>query len=411
MMRAEATKLLEILKPQLQFSIPCYQRQYSWKEPQCAQLLQDIIDSSEKSDTHIHFIGSVVYILPKAGLAAETPRYELIDGQQRLTTVSLLAKVLIDLKISNPELNLNTSAEQMRGIFLVNVHEEGDKKQKLILTRSDYKTFNSIVNDTPMSALDTPSLRVAANYDYFKRNVTIENAAQVYKGIKMLGVVHVSLENTDEPQLIFESLNSTGMDLSQSDLIRNFILMKLDPVTQTTLYETYWLEMENLFDNPFDNNRNSFDSFIRDYLTIKSDSSKVPRINEVYSCFKLINKGKSIDEIEVLVKEIHRFSTYYSNIALHREKNISIKGSIQNFSVLNIDVCYTFFMSVYEDYERGILDAKGFSEIIGLVESYLFRRTICNVPSAGTYRIFSALYGNLINKETNYLRSVNSRFA
>ena len=227
-MKAIDRPFTQIINGATQFVISVFQRDYTWRaEPHCAQLWRDVMRAAGGSTQHGHFIGSVVYVATGDNQAGFT-RWLLIDGQQRLTTLTLLLTALRD-HIRETEWNGGDDAPTPRRIdayYLKNMQEEGDREQKLVLRRHDQATLRSIIygTDRPLVV----SERVEENYQFFRELLVQANPEEVYRGIGRLLVVDVALNNqSDDPQLIFESLNSTGVDLSQSDLIRNFILMRL----------------------------------------------------------------------------------------------------------------------------------------------------------------------------------------
>jgi len=244
-MKAVEAKFLSFLKESPQFLIPIYQRTYSWTERECRQLWDDIIRAGENEAVSAHFVGSIVYI--EKGLYTITSHSPVlvIDGQQRLTTVTLLIAALADaldkLSGDNKEPVDGFSPRKLRNYYLLNPEEEGDRHHKLILSQTDRQSLIAIVvrKEQPKDY----SLRITDNYKLFESWIAgrKEDVATVCKGLAKLVIVDIALDrDQDNPQLIFESMNSTGRELTQADLIRNFILMGLEPKVQTQLYEQYW---------------------------------------------------------------------------------------------------------------------------------------------------------------------------
>jgi uncharacterized protein with ParB-like and HNH nuclease domain len=266
-MKAIDSPFTKIINGTTQFVIPVFQRNYTWDaETQCAQLWRDVLRASRTGGERGHFLGSIVYIATGDSLAGFT-RWMLIDGQQRLTTLTLLLAALRnhirDIKwtggVNDP------TPKRIDAYFLKNVQEEGDREQKLVLRRHDQATLRAILDgkELPQDA----SEHIQDNYKYFYEQLSAVDPADVYRGISRLIIVDVALDRqSDDPQLIFESLNSTGVDLSQSDLIRNFILMRLPEKEQTDLYETYWSKIEALFQG----SEWTFDAFARDNVALKT---------------------------------------------------------------------------------------------------------------------------------------------
>lgn len=283
-MKATEAKLLDFLKKSPQFVIPIYQRTYSWTEPECRQLWDDIVRCGSNDKIAVHFVGSIVYV--ESGLSQVTHQAPLlvIDGQQRLTTVSLLLAALAQA-VAESEPFDGFSRRKIKNYYLVNPEETGERHFKLLLSQTDKDSLTAIVGDGEPPK--QPSLRINANFDSFKRWIGEGKVelATLCRGLAKLVVVDIALtRDLDNPQLIFESMNSTGKELSQADLIRNFILMGLEPALQTKLYEQFWRPMELDFGQEAYGTH--FDSFMRHYLTVMT--GEIPNINAVYDASKVM---------------------------------------------------------------------------------------------------------------------------
>src|ERR1035437_1731204 len=305
-MKATEAKLLDFLKKSPQFVIPIYQRTYSWTEKECRQLWDDIVRCGSSDKIAVHFVGSIVYV--ETGLSQVTHQAPLlvIDGQQRLATVSLLLAALAKA-VSEDEPFDGFSRRKIKNYYLLNPEEAGERHFKLLLSQTDKASLTAIVGDGEDP--QQPSLRITANFKSFEKWIEEGKVelATLCKGLAKLVVVDIALtRDQDNPQLIFESMNSTGKELSQADLIRNFILMGLEPELQTRLYENYWRPMELDFGQEAYGTH--FDSFMRHYLTVKT--GEIPNINAVYEAFKghartsRANAADDKSHIESLVREI-----------------------------------------------------------------------------------------------------------
>lgn len=401
-MKATSANFLTVIKGPKQFVIPIYQRTYSWQIAQCNKLFYDILRISKDPTVPGHFIGSVVYFQESIHTVSDVPKLLVIDGQQRLTTISLLIAALAEFVRDN-QVDIDTNFTKLQNYYLLNAEEDSELRYKLLLTKRDKETLISIIKGIPPSG--EYSLRVLENFKFFKDNINLQNAAYVYNGILRLFIVDVALEkDKDNPQLIFESLNSTGLDLSQADLIRNYILMGQEIELQTELYEKYWFPMEKSYGNDY---TASFDWFMRDYLSVKT--GYIPRIDRVYDDFKnYVQGGKAPNSITEIVQDIHLYSRYYVNIVLHKEQDVELQKGFKNISRLKVDVSYPFFLPVYNDYSTGVISKEAFIEIINLVENYVFRRAICGIPTNSLNKTFATLYKS-IQKE-NYLESLQTAF-
>ena len=401
-MQAKSANLLSLLKGPKQFIIPIYQRAYSWHQVQCEQLFKDILHISDSKEVHGHFVGSVVYFQESIHTVSDVPRLLIIDGQQRLTTITLMVAALAEF-IETRQGLIDTNATKLKNYYLFNAEEENDLHFKLLLTRRDKQTLIDLLTGVAMA--EGASQRLIANYEFFKSNLTVENVAAIYNGLMRLFVVDVALEKEkDNPQLIFESLNSTGLDLSQADLIRNYVLMGQEVDLQKELYEKFWYPMEQAYGREY---TKRFDWFMRDYLSVKTGS--IPKIGHVYESFKQYATGdKSPDSISDLVADIYAYSGYYVNIVLHKEPNAKLQKAFRRISRLKVDVSYPFVLAVYADYAAERLDVDEFEEILCMIENYVFRRAICGIPTNSLNKTFATLYKKV--RIDRYLESVKAAF-
>ena len=401
-MKATSANFLTVIKGPKQFVIPIYQRTYSWQIAQCNKLFNDILRISKDGTSPGHFIGSVVYFQESIHTVSDVPKLLVIDGQQRLTSISIMIAALAEF-IRDNQVDIDTNFTKLQNYYLLNAEEEGDLRYKLLLTRRDKETLINIIKGVSLSS--DSSLRVADNFKFFKEKINAENAVDVYNGIMRLFIVDVALEKEkDNPQLIFESLNSTGLDLSQADLIRNYILMGQEIKLQTELYEKYWFPMEQSYGNEYSA---SFDWFMRDYLSVKTGT--IPRIDRVYDNFKAYaSSSKAPDTITEVVQDIYKHSSFYVNMVLHKEPEDELLKGFKNISKLKVDVSYPFLLPVYNDYQSGIISKDEFKQIIDLVENYVFRRAICGIPTNSMNKTFATLYKSI--QKSSYLECVKAAF-
>lgn len=403
-MKATEATLLAFLKKSPQFVIPIYQRTYSWMEKECEQLWDDIVRSGSDELLSVHFIGSIVYI--EAGLSQVTHQAPLlvIDGQQRLTTATLLIAALSNA-LANDEPVEGFSATKLRYYYLLNREESGERHFKLLLSQTDRETLMAIVsgNELPMEH----SIRVKRNYELFEKLIASRKGdlVAICNGLAKLIVVDIALNrDQDNPQLIFESMNSTGRELSQADLIRNFILMGLEPTLQSRLYEQFWRPMEVAFGQEAYNTH--FDAFMRHYLTVKT--GEIPRLDEVYEAFKgHARSPKTADQgVEALVKDIRDFARYFCAMALGAEPDGELKTALHDLRELKVDVAYPFLLELYHDYATGAFSKADLVEAVRLIESYVFRRAICAIPTNSMNKTFSTFTKAL--RKDRYLESIKA---
>src|SRR3954453_5631 len=316
-MKATEARLLDFLKRSPQFVIPIYQRTYSWMESECRQLWDDILRTGSNDAIAAHFVGSIVYIEKGLYQVSSQSPLLVIDGQQRLTTVTLLIAALAKA-LGDTEPVPDFSAEKLRGYYLLNPLEKEERRYKLILSQTDKASLIAIVGGAEQPK--DLSIRVTENFELFEALIAARKGhlAPVCKGMAKLMIVDTSLNrDQDNPQLIFESMNSTGRELSQADLIRNFILMGLPTPLQARLYEQYWRPMEVDFGQEAYGTH--FDAFMRHYLTVKT--GEIPNVGAVYEAFKAHARSPKADGagVEELVKDIRNFARYFCAMALGAE--------------------------------------------------------------------------------------------
>ena len=407
-MIAGQANLLDFIKKSSQFAIPIYQRSYSWTEKECRQLWDDIIRTGGDDKIAGHFLGSIVYI--QKGLYHVTGHTPLlvIDGQQRLATITLIIACLAETIESIPadchEPHDGFTPRKLRNYYLINPEEEGDRRHKLILSHPDRDALIAIINrkDSVKS-----SIRLDANRELILGWLTnIGNDLNALcKGLAKLVVVDIALtRGEDDPQLIFESMNSTGRELTQADLIRNYILMNLEPAKQNELYEFHWRPMEEHFGQDF--YAAHFDAFIRHYLTMKT--GVIPNISSVYEAFKSYARSPEISAhvIDVLLQDIATFAGYFCNMAFRKEKDAELKSCFSDLSELKVDVAYPLLLELYDDYQKGLLPKNDFIYTLRLIESYVFRRAVCGIPTNSLNKVFSTFSRNL--PKDRYLEGIQA---
>ena len=388
--------ILEFLNGTQQFTLPIYQRRYSWKNEQCEQLWDDILRVGGNEGIPSHFLGSIVFM---EEVSATIRKLRVIDGQQRLTTLSLLLSAL-GRALEAKSADIPTDKERLYEYYLFNEREEGELRYKQLLTQHDRNTLIQLLDEREPT--DENSLLVQ-NFQFFEDKLKRADIEVVYRGIQKLMIVCIALDPyTDNPQLIFESLNATGIKLSPADLIRNYVLMGQEPTFQDKLYETYWRPMEEDFEDGA-----RFNLFIRDYLTLKT--ALIPKKGKVYESFKrYVDDKRQPVALEVVIKEIVCYSKHYAHIVLLKETDRELLACFEDIRTLDVEVAYPFLLGVYEDYTQKQLEKKEFINILRLVESYFFRRAICNLPRHSVNKIFAPLMRR-INKGS-YLQSLEFAF-
>lgn len=405
-MKATEAKLLDFLKKSPQFVIPIYQRTYSWTERECRQLWDDVLRTGANEPISAHFVGSIVYIEKGLYQVSRQSPLLVIDGQQRLTTVSLLLEALARA-VGDAEPVDGFSAKKLRQYYLLNPLEEGERGYKLLLTQTDKNTLLAIVQqkDLPQER----SIRVAENFAFFQEQIAglKGDVTALCHGLAKLVIVDISLSrDQDNPQLIFESMNSTGRELTQADLIRNFILMGLEPANQTRLYEEHWRPMEVEFGQ--EGYGRHFDSFMRHYLTVRTD--ELPNVDEVYEAFKAYARTPAVAQrtVDARVADIHASARDYCAMALGKEPDKALAEAFADLRDLKVDVAYPFLLELYADYHADLLSRDDLLQAVRLVEAYVFRRAVCGIPTNSLNKTFATFRRAL--KKDRYLESIQAHF-
>ncbi|WP_231212697.1 DUF262 and DUF1524 domain-containing protein [Helicobacter pylori] len=401
-MKADATTLLNFIKDNQknQLVIPIYQRVYSWEKEQCKQLWDDIIKIGGDDKMDGHFIGSILYVLDSITHSGNV--LLIIDGQQRLTTITLLLAALRDRLNDEDEFLEKFSRQKIQNHYLINSDKDGDKKFRLILSESDKDTLLSLI-DKDRRKPSEPSSKIVENFKLFEEWIrkNTDQLETIFKGLDKLTIVWISLGKKDDPQLIFESMNSKGIELTQTDLIRNYIVMETEIEKQKGFYNKYWRAMEE----DFKQNKKLFDRFVRHYLTIKT--REIPNINKVYVALKRYQQERGI-ETEVLLQDLQKYCGYFCQIAFKKEADKDLNKALGFLVDLEMDVIYPLLLELYSDYSDGVLSKDDFIPIIALIESYICRRAVCGLGTNSLNKVFPS-FARYIQKD-EYFKSLKAHF-
>ena len=383
-MNGNAQKLIKYLDgASKRFIIPVYQRNYDWKMEHCKQLYDDlvkIIRQNRKS----HFFGSIVSVQSESGTMEE---FLIIDGQQRLTTISLLLLAIYHLLSSGKMVSRDHQlTDKILKKYLIDEYEPEEKRIKLKPIKNDQKAFG-ILFDQDEEYI--PDSNLTINYRYFYDRIQHGelDIDELFDAICKLEIINISLNHEDNPQLIFESLNSTGLNLSEGDKIRNYILMGLPNDQQTKFYEKYWNRIESYTDY-------DVSSFVRDYLSIKQQST--PNLNSVYPTFKKYVEDAEVADIEPLLKDLLEYAKRYAFLIKGGHSDERLNSCIYRLNRLSTSVTRPFLLEVIRLSESGALTADELIEVFHFTESYLFRRAICDLPTNALNKIFLLLHREII---------------
>lgn len=371
--------------PSHRYIIPVYQRRYDWKIENCKQLYNDLLRLTKDKDGN-HFFGSIVSDVVGAGSITE---YHIIDSQQRLTTVTLLllaiAKLVEKGEVHSSEVDLNN---QIMERFIISKWAKEDDKIKLIPVKRDRQALYSLIFGEEDDYIENSNLTINFKYFYDRLKKDSHIIDEIFSAIQRLQVISITLEKGDDAQLIFESLNSTGLALSEGDKIRNFILMNLPLEKQNKYFEKYWIKIED-----FTNKR--IDNFVRNYLSIKTFS--MPTMSKVYFEFKDY-VYKHNDSLEELLEDMFRYSKFYRKLIDGESgfKNKDLDNSMFNLKKMEITVTEPFLMEVFSLNDKGELSLDDLIGIFNTIEIYLFRRNICGVATNALNKIFLNLNKDII---------------
>ncbi|MGN0908353.1 MAG: DUF262 domain-containing protein, partial [Succinivibrio sp.] len=385
-MKGSETQLVSFLEgADKRFDIPVFQRKYDWKIENCQQLLNDLaaLDTSPSPDGQraTHFFGSIV--AKSSGAGAKTI-FQIIDGQQRITTVTLLLAAIANMALEgNPAPGGQALNDQIMTRFLVaRWAQEGDRV-KLRPVKGDREALEKILLGDKDAFVQGSNLTV--NYCFFvdqirQRALSLDD---LYARVAMLQVVVITLDQHDDAQEIFESLNSTGLALTEGDKIRNYVLMDLDPARQEEIFSKYWSGIEKCAGS-------DVSSFVRDYLCVKQ--ARPPVKNRIYATFKefVASAGLRRKQDELL-GDMLGYARIYQKLLDGSFGIADLDGCIRRLNRLEINVMRPFFMEVLRKFQNDALSKDDLLRIFGIVESYTARRIICGIPTAGLNKVFASL--------------------
>lgn len=379
---ASETKLQQIIEGEKQYVVPLFQRAYSWNDKEWKTLWDDLIDLYEQDSPRAHFIGSIVTI-PTTSVPEGVAKYLLIDGQQRLTTIFVLMAVLRD-RINGEEL-----AEEIHNTLLVNPYKKGNDKLKLLPTQFDRNAFLVLIEGNTNAENGTQIIKA---YKYFERqfkknNLDIAKFKKIVTGY--LSLVSIVLDPNDNPHLVFESLNAKGRPLTQSDLIRNYFFMRIHVDQQDEKYSRFWQPMQSALDE-------NLTEYIRHFLMRRGVKVNV---SDIYLTLK---DQVRIDNAIEYLQELARFAKYYEKLlSPEKEDDPIIRLGLTRLNRIEVTVAYPFLLNVYDEYQANRITVNQFADILKVLENFMIRRFICNVPSNALNKIFPSLYIQIFEKNSD----------
>ncbi len=395
------TTLNKILEPNVQFKIPIYQRTYDWDKKHCKQLYDDIVKVGNAKQEQFHFIGATTYVsettTPDVGVSC----YKVIDGQQRLTTLLLLLRALRESLDKSTEHVTEQKINQL--LFNGTESKDGINYYKLMLTEDDDKILKDIMKDGNSES----SNNITANFKYFISRLHEDgiNPDIIWRGIRKLTIVEILIDEKDNAQAIFESMNSTGLDLSETDMIQNYLLMSGNSEWQKTIYREYWHPMEKRFG---EEQNEHLEDFIRNYLTMHR--GKIVSKREIYEYFKthMINRDK-----EEEIKKMHKYSEYYANLIgipqppsnnPKEQKDLKyLKKVIKHIYSQDTNVANSLLLKLLADHADKIITEEECVQAFILIDSYLLRCHVCDMSKGGN-KAFPEIIPKII--ESDYVKSI-----
>lgn len=377
--KANETKFQPVIEGTKQYVLPLFQRSYSWDKKEWNVLWNDLMELSEMSHPRDHFIGSIVS-MPTISVPEGVAKYLLIDGQQRLTTFFIILTLLRDIAKQSGKVEL---AEEINNTLIVNPYKKDSDYFKLLPTQVDRATYERLI----LSKIETDDQsQIYKAYQYFDRKLKqskIDLSTLKIIISNHLSVVSIVLDPDDNPHLVFESLNAKGRPLTQADLIRNFFFMRIHIKEQETVYEQYWKPMQGSLGE-------NMTEFIRHFLM--KDGLNVKQ-NEIYFSVKEITSKN--DALEYM-KNLSLFSSYYVKLlAPTKESNKKVERTLSRLNRIEATTVYPFLLNCYHDYNQNRISDVQFVEIISIIENFLIRRFVCNVPTNQLNKIFPNLYNQL----------------
>lgn len=376
-MQAHENRLRQLLDSTQPYIVPLFQRFYVWEKTYWDTLWTDLMDLIEDDDPQrTHFLGSVV-VIPATDSAPGLPRFILIDGQQRISTLLIMLAALRDCARQADDMELAAEIEQR---FLVNQFKHGNDTYKLLLSQSDRIAFQHLIQaKTPR-----PEHRLCQCYDYYTKKLnaphTPDRRALLGATMDRLALVTITLAPTDNPYLVFESLNFKGHKLTEADLIHNYLFMRIPTDQQEALYQQYWLPMQDALGD-------DLTEYVRHYLM---RSGAFVKKSEVYVTLK--NRLAQSDARAAL-QELATFARYYAKLlSPGQEPSKTLSAALERINRLDVTTVYPFLLNVYHDYARQALSEAALVEVLATLENYLLRRFVCGLATNQLNKIFPALY-------------------
>jgi uncharacterized protein with ParB-like and HNH nuclease domain len=385
-MQAKETKLQDILEGTKQYVVPLFQRTYSWEKKHWEILWDDLYELYENEKPRSHFIGSIV-TMPMVSVPEGVSKFSLIDGQQRLTTIFIILTLLRDKSIEEGD---NKFAAEINNTLLVNFYKKdlGLDYFKLIPTQIDRDAYSNLIQRKQ----NTSENQITRAYTFFEKK--LRRFGLEYKKLKemiisYLSVVSIVLDPEDNPHLVFESLNFKGKPLTQADLIRNYLFMRIHVEQQEKIYDEYWKPMQDMLNG-------QLTEYIRHYLM--REGTLINQKDIYYSLKAQVTQDNAIDYLKGLLE----FARHYKKLLSPEvETDLDIRKYLERLNRIEVTTAYPLLLNFYSDFDERKLKKAEFVEILKILENYLIRRFVCNVPTNSLNKIFPPLYAQVVKRESN----------
>lgn len=404
-MKASETTLRNLLEGGKQFQIPLFQRPYSWNEENWETLWEDLMSLYNEEIKGYFFLGPIV-TQAILGTADGISPFIVIDGQQRLTTLTIILAVLRSFLKKNDKV----IAQEIEGLYLTNQFKKNDDIYKVLPTQDDRETYQSIIQSKPAKDIKKEG-RIYEAYKFFERKFKTPNPEDdisidypKFKNLLLekLLLVNITTDDNDNPYLIFESLNNKGEELTQVDLVRNYIFMRLTTEERQEVYDDEWLPFIESFKESFGNEKYASEVTKAFWFYLRKDGEEVIE-KEVYKILKK-HFDRSDIGVKAELKKLIKFATYYQRLSdPEQESDKKLKEKFIRLKRLDFTTCHIFLLNIYHEYEDESLNLGQFEEILICLESYFVRRLFTAVPTNTLGKIFNNLYSEVKNKNPNNL--------
>ena len=403
-MRTSETLLLDFIRQTPQFLMPVNQRRYAWTRREYGQLWEHILDAGERADLREHFLGPVICLATVDPHNAHWSPYLVYDGQQRLTTVTLILEALArHVKDNAPD---GFEPDQIKSEYLLNAFRKGDHHYRLVLKPGDAETLLALIHGRPMPA--GRSSRILDAFAFFEKRIRQlgPDVSALCAGLRKLRIVAFDLkQGEDNPHRIFETMNACGRDLTCADMIGNFILMPLDRERQERLHADHLRPIECGFER---HGEGHFDAFIRHYLTLRT--GEIPKQGEEYATFKDYASSRRVQDAgpETLASDLRTCADHYRAMVLGKEPDAELARSFGELASLDMKPVWPFLLHLYDDHAGGRLSRHDLVSLTRLVTAYAVRRAVCGYKPAAPPPVF-AKAPRAIDPE-RYVESVRAYF-